>query len=239
MSVEYSIGVTPTAALLGEPIIAELRCVVHSDVRETLTFDHRSLVVELDREGLTEPALAFPNRHAVERGGQLLRISTAGGIEDLAAGEERTRTIRPCSALPRACLECRAIRGDLSSRGSRPCCASCAGRRRGRLGTRGNQSSDWLFGRGGFRSPVPRSRSLGCDDGARLRIRGRRRTGEPGRGDPSLADVVAKRRLGLAMEFRVRRRHIRSRSTSSAFGSQLPVGRRGLSRLPWVKAPGR
>jgi hypothetical protein len=104
MSAQYSIGVTPTAALLGEPIIAELRCVVRSDVRETLTFGHRSLVVELDREGLAEPALAFPNRYAVERGGQLLRISSAGGIEDLTAGEERTRTIDLAPLFPELVL---------------------------------------------------------------------------------------------------------------------------------------
>jgi hypothetical protein len=56
-----------------------------------LTFDHRSLVIELDRPGLSEPGLVFPNRYAVERAGNLLRLASAGGLENLSAGEERTR----------------------------------------------------------------------------------------------------------------------------------------------------
>jgi hypothetical protein len=91
VAIEYSISVTPTRALIGEPITAILRCIAPSDAPGSLTFDHRSLVIELDRHGLSEPALVFPNRYAVERGGNLLRLASSGGVADLAPGEECTR----------------------------------------------------------------------------------------------------------------------------------------------------
>jgi hypothetical protein len=91
VTVEYSISVAPASALIGEPITALLRCVARSDAGAAVTFDHRSLVIELDRPGLSEPAVVFPNRYAVERAGNLLRLASAGGLEDLSAGEERTR----------------------------------------------------------------------------------------------------------------------------------------------------
>lgn len=92
MGIDYSIGVSPRTAVLGEPITVELRCVARVNVGKALTFDHRSLVIELDRDGLVEPALAFPNRYAVEKGGRLLRLASEGGAEELAAGAERSRT---------------------------------------------------------------------------------------------------------------------------------------------------
>lgn len=91
MPIQYSIVVKPVAALIGESIMAELRCVAGADVASALTFDHRSLVIELDRDGLPEPAVAFPNRYAVQGRSGLVRLSSPGGVEHLAAGEERAR----------------------------------------------------------------------------------------------------------------------------------------------------
>ena len=104
MDVDYSIAVSPKEAVLGEPITVELRCVARSDVGKALTFDHRSLVIELDRDGLAEPALAFPNRYAVEQGGRLLRLASEGGAEELAAGEERSRSFDLAPLFPEPVL---------------------------------------------------------------------------------------------------------------------------------------
>jgi hypothetical protein len=94
VAVDYSIDVQPLdTALIGQSVVACLRCMARSDSSAILTFDHRSLVIELGKDGLPEEALAFPNRYTVERGGNLVRLSRSGGIEDLRAGEERGRDI--------------------------------------------------------------------------------------------------------------------------------------------------
>jgi hypothetical protein len=98
--VEYSIDVKPRSALLGEPIIAVLRCTSKGNTPGVLTFDHKSLVLELDATEFLEPVLAFPNRFAIEEGGKLVRMSLPGGIEDLRDGEERTRTFDLVTRFP-------------------------------------------------------------------------------------------------------------------------------------------
>jgi hypothetical protein len=104
MAPQYSLEVSPAQAVLGEPITATLRCVAPEDAAGVLTFDHRSLVLELDRANLIEPYLAFPNRRAVEAGGRLMRLSSPGGVEDLAAGEERTRAFELLPLFPEPVL---------------------------------------------------------------------------------------------------------------------------------------
>lgn len=100
VAVRYSIDVKPRSALLGEPLIAALRCTATGDATGVITFDHKSLVLELDAPGLPEPFLAFPNRFSVEEGGKLIRISLPGGIEDLRDGEERARSFDLVNLFP-------------------------------------------------------------------------------------------------------------------------------------------
>lgn len=105
MAVTYSIVVSPKSAVLGEPITAELRLRAEGDAAGALTFEHRSLVLEATRPSLPEPAVAFPNRYAVEGAGGLVRISSPGGIEDLASGDERSRTFDLAVLLPQVVLD--------------------------------------------------------------------------------------------------------------------------------------
>jgi len=100
MPVAYSIEVVPPRALVGDPVSANLRCVATASAPGVLTFRHRSLVVELNRAGLIEPSIAFPNRHAIEAVDKLIRLSSSGGVEDLAAGDERMRTFDLVSLFP-------------------------------------------------------------------------------------------------------------------------------------------
>jgi hypothetical protein len=102
--VEYAIDLEPRAAILGEPIVALLSCRARSAAPQVLTFGHRSLVIELDRPALPEPGLAFPNRHAVEDRGRLIRMSAPGGVEALAAGDERTRRFDLVALFPHLVL---------------------------------------------------------------------------------------------------------------------------------------
>ena len=104
-AVAYSIEVTPARALVGEPISAMLRCTATADAPGALTFDHRSLVVEVNRPGLIEPSVAFPNRHAVEVGHNLIRLSSPGGVEDLVTGDQRTRAFDLASLFPDVVLD--------------------------------------------------------------------------------------------------------------------------------------
>jgi hypothetical protein len=104
MSVQYSIDIKPRSALLAEPLIAVLGCAATGDTPGVFTFDHKTLVLELDAAGLTEPLLMFPNRFAIEEGGKLIRTALPGGIEDLRDGEERTRTFDLVSLFPAAVL---------------------------------------------------------------------------------------------------------------------------------------
>jgi hypothetical protein len=104
VALEYSVEVSSARALIGESITAVFRCVARTDAAAALTFEHRSLVVELDQDQLPEPLLAFPNRRAVEDGGRLIRLASTGGIEDLAAGEERVRVFDLLSLFPEPVL---------------------------------------------------------------------------------------------------------------------------------------
>lgn len=91
MSAEYLANVVPRSALLGTPVTAELRCRADGKTPAVLTFEHKSLVLELDAKNLPEPSLAFPNRSAVEDGQHLVRLAAPGGIEDLEDGATRVR----------------------------------------------------------------------------------------------------------------------------------------------------
>jgi hypothetical protein len=99
-AVEYTIDVQPRQAVLGEPVLALLSCRAAAPATGALMFGHRSLVVEVNRQGLIEPRLAFPNRQSVERGGQLIRTYAPGGVEDLQPGEERTRSFDLLAPFP-------------------------------------------------------------------------------------------------------------------------------------------
>ena len=104
MDVAYSIEIRPPRAVLGEPVEGWLGCRATGGAAEVLTFDHRSLVLELRRPGLPEPALAFPNRYAIEDAGQLIRFAKAGGVERLGAGEELTRSFDLLAWFPQLLL---------------------------------------------------------------------------------------------------------------------------------------
>jgi hypothetical protein len=104
MPARYFLEVNPRRVLLGEPVTAVLRCVAQGDSADVYTFDHKTLVLELDAEGLIEPRLTFPNRFAFEEGGKLIRTSPPGGIEDLRNGEERTRSFDLADLFPEVVL---------------------------------------------------------------------------------------------------------------------------------------
>lgn len=104
MSAEYEIDVMPRTAVLGTPVTAELRCRAHGKSPGVLTFEHKSLVLELSGERLPEPCLAFPNRFAVEDGPLLVRMSSPGGVEDLEDGELRVRKFDLLALFPDAML---------------------------------------------------------------------------------------------------------------------------------------
>lgn len=90
--VDYGIDADPRGAVLGQPINLQLSCRAVAYAENAFTFGHRSLVIEIMREGLTEPRLVFPNRHTVTQGDKLIRKAAMGGIEELQPGEERTRS---------------------------------------------------------------------------------------------------------------------------------------------------
>ncbi|MEK7406566.1 MAG: hypothetical protein AAB225_15800 [Acidobacteriota bacterium] len=88
----YSLTIEPQEPLLGESIVATLRCRSGGPASQALTFDHRSLAVGLSRPGREEPYYAFPNRRVTVQGELLLREASSGGIEDLEPGQERQRS---------------------------------------------------------------------------------------------------------------------------------------------------
>lgn len=101
MTAVYSLRVEPAEALLGEPVTLLLACAAEGDAPASYTFEHGSLTVELARVGAAgEPAYAFPNRRVLHEGGLLIRESPLGGVEDLAAGETRTRALGGAALFP-------------------------------------------------------------------------------------------------------------------------------------------
>jgi hypothetical protein len=100
MPARYTVEVRPIKGLLGEAVTAVLHCVSGGASPNALTFEHKSLVLEINADVLLEPILAFPNRFAVEDGGNLVRMSAPGGTEDLANGEERTRAFNLLEMFP-------------------------------------------------------------------------------------------------------------------------------------------
>lgn len=104
-TVRYGISVAPLRALLGEKVVATLRCAAEAEAAGVMTFEHRCLEIVLKGPHLPEDLIAFPNRQAIEDGqGRLIRMSAMGGVEDLRAGEERTRTFDLLSLFPAALL---------------------------------------------------------------------------------------------------------------------------------------
>jgi hypothetical protein len=104
VAVTYSIEVRPSEGLIAEPISAVMRCSADANTSGVVTFDHRSLIVELEQANVPEPSVVFPNRHAIEDRGRLIRLSSMKGIEDLLAGEERVRIFDLLSLFPGALL---------------------------------------------------------------------------------------------------------------------------------------
>ncbi|MBL8237438.1 MAG: hypothetical protein JNM66_08470 [Bryobacterales bacterium] len=83
-------AVTPTSALLGQDIVATLRCVATGAGGMAPGFRHASLVLELRRKGSgEEPVLSLPNVSAVVSAGRLIRTQASGGVEEFAPGETR------------------------------------------------------------------------------------------------------------------------------------------------------
>jgi hypothetical protein len=91
-TVEYTINADPQRPILGQPFTVHLSCRARGHEPRAFTFQHRSLVIEIMRDGLGEPRLAFPNRYAIAPGDKLIRRATTGGIEELQPGNERTRS---------------------------------------------------------------------------------------------------------------------------------------------------
>jgi hypothetical protein len=91
IELEYRLRVTPREAVLGEPVIMTLSCAAAVDAPGAITFDHSSLILALRNERWPDERLRMPNVTASENGGMLVRVQLPGGIEDLAAGEQRTR----------------------------------------------------------------------------------------------------------------------------------------------------
>jgi hypothetical protein len=105
-SVTYAIMVEPSTAILGRPITLTLSLTASADATDVLTFEHKSLTIELQRVGSTmEPTWALPNRWVIEEDGLLIRGGTPGGLEDLATGDTRTAEYRLDELYPLAVLE--------------------------------------------------------------------------------------------------------------------------------------
>jgi hypothetical protein len=100
MPARYRVEVRPLKGMLGEAVTAVLGCTAGGASPNAMTFGHKSLVLEINAEGLLEPILAFPNRFAVEDGDRLVRMSAPGGTEDLSDGEQRTRTFDLLAMFP-------------------------------------------------------------------------------------------------------------------------------------------
>lgn len=97
----YSIAATPSPAILGEPVTLTLHAATETDTLQALTFGHKSLTIELNRpRWKREARVAFPNRRVIIEKGLMLREGSAGGIEDLKAGEARSRTLSLESLFP-------------------------------------------------------------------------------------------------------------------------------------------
>lgn len=93
MGVRYAVAVSPGIALLGQDVVATLRCHATEAVAAALTFRHATLVLQLSRKGSSaEPLISLPNISAVQSAGRLIRLQASGGVEALAAGETREAT---------------------------------------------------------------------------------------------------------------------------------------------------
>lgn len=89
---KYAISATPSPALLGASVQLTLSALADVDTADALTFEHKSLTIELHRVGdATEPWVSLPNRRVIEADGMLFREGSAGGIEDMSAGASVTR----------------------------------------------------------------------------------------------------------------------------------------------------
>jgi len=104
----YSLALSATEALLGEPLEGELALETAEALAEAATFEHSSLAIELARpraaeaaegepEPEPEPARWYPNCGQLSIDGpdghQLITYGSAGGYEALEAGARRTRRL--------------------------------------------------------------------------------------------------------------------------------------------------
>ena len=89
---KYAISATPSPALLGASVQLTLSALADVDTADALTFEHKSLTIELQRVGnATEPWVSLPNRRVIEADGMLFREESVGGTEDMSAGASVTR----------------------------------------------------------------------------------------------------------------------------------------------------
>jgi hypothetical protein len=101
----YQLTITPAQPVLGEEITATLECIAGSQpVEKAVTFEHASLTLVVQPQGAGEPAHAFPNRRVLIDGDLLIREAAPGGVEKLAAGERRSRSLELTRLFPRQLL---------------------------------------------------------------------------------------------------------------------------------------
>jgi hypothetical protein len=86
--------------------VATLHAAAEIDSPGALTFEHGSLTIQLSRpDSNREPRVAFPNRRVILAPGIMIRESSSGGVEDLPAGEKRTREFEVEKLFPLEILE--------------------------------------------------------------------------------------------------------------------------------------
>jgi hypothetical protein len=104
-AIGYSMLVQPARAMLGDPVVAQLRCVASREGAEAFTFEDASLELELQRlPPGPEPALVFPNRE-VRQSGSLQIHARADGRKRLRSGERLSREVQLIAIYPRWILD--------------------------------------------------------------------------------------------------------------------------------------
>ena len=100
----YSVVAQPAQALIGDRLRLELRCQA-SEATEVTTFEDASLALGMARRtAQVEPALAFPNRKAVQAGARLIRLAPVARRR-LQSGEYISRQFDLVSVFPRLALD--------------------------------------------------------------------------------------------------------------------------------------
>jgi hypothetical protein len=99
--ITYEIEIVPKEAVLGQPILAKLKCVNGKQPADNVvTFSHASLTLNLQPGEANEPLYLFPNRRVIHDGSILIREATSGGLERLEPDETRSRNFELTSLFP-------------------------------------------------------------------------------------------------------------------------------------------